>query len=354
MNNVKLRTKALADGRKSLYLDYYFEDGSRKYEFLGLYLEKDTRTNKKKNKEILEQANEILLNRILKSTKKEKTLSLMELALKKRDDMEGGTRSSYSAVIYLISKLNIGDTSIEDINKEFCIDVLKKIDKYKSCVRGKIIKSSYKWTLCAMLRGIIAYAVNQGYIEENPFKSIDVKKYLEKKIIKERCYLTEDEIEMLINTKYNENVKNMFLFSCFTGLRVSDVMKLRWENIICNGDKMHIDITIQKTQKRAIIPIIDMAKKYLPKRGSGCVFEQIGTSCIRRYIARWCEKAGITKHVTFHTARHTFATLLVTKDVPIQIISELLGHSNIKTTQIYAKVIDRKKEEAIKKLDSLF
>lgn len=171
----------------------------------------------------------------------------------------------------------------------------------------------------------------------------------------ERVFLTLDEVSRLVDAQCDyPAVKNMFLFSCFTGLRFSDVKALSWGKI----DDSMIGTTIQKTKKPIYIPISNNARRWLPERGSagsdGIVFADCpNKNTICRCIDKWAKAAGIDKHVTFHVARHTFATLSLEYGADLYTISKLLGHQRVTTTQIYAKVIDKKKEEAVNLIPDL-
>ena len=149
-------------------------------------------------------------------------------------------------------------------------------------------------------------------------------------------------------------MKNAFLFCCYCGLRYSDVSNLKWENICNINNRRFINITCKKTGMPNLIPLCNSAINYLPK--SGCypndfIFK-LNSARSSQYAMRvWSKKCNINKKITFHTSRHTFATLLYTNGADIYTISKLLGHKSISSTQIYASVIDKKKLEAVSLLD---
>lgn len=171
----------------------------------------------------------------------------------------------------------------------------------------------------------------------------------------ERTYLTFEEVTKMIDTACcYPVVKNMFLFSCFTGLRYSDVKALTWGKI----DDSMIGTTMQKTKEPVYVPISNNARRWLPDRGdaqgSDFVFSGMPTApAVNKCIDKWTKEAGIDKHVTFHCARHTFATLSLEYGADLYTISKLLGHRNISTTQVYAKIIDEKKVEAVNLIPDL-
>lgn len=170
----------------------------------------------------------------------------------------------------------------------------------------------------------------------------------------EREYLTMDEIRLLSQTHfYNEMLKRAFLFSCFCGLRHSDIAALTWENL--RKDKAgntQLHIIQQKTQEIISLPLSSEALKQLPERGKALDTERVFNGLIslgrtNEVLSRWGKDAGIQKHITFHTARHTHATMMITLGADIYTVSKLLGHTNIQTTQIYAKIVDESKSKAI-------
>ena len=174
-----------------------------------------------------------------------------------------------------------------------------------------------------------------------------------------REYLTIEELRKLIDTPCSKPVvKQAFLFTCFSGLRYSDVSKLKWGDIQTDNDgKGIIRYKQQKKKKYENLQIADEALKQLPERNGktddDTIFALSQNGLTNEILAGWVLAAGIKKRVTFHVARHTNATLLLSLGVPIETVSKQLGHSDIKTTQIYAKVIDKNKREAVSRLDGI-
>lgn len=204
-------------------------------------------------------------------------------------------------------------------------------------------------------------AERDGLIVKNPGNSIDrrLKPHAQQK---ERCYLTLEEIKQIIAVEYNykNDIKNAFLFCCFCGLRHSDVVKLTWGEIVTAPDgSTMIQTQMKKTKKLIVIPLSDNALAFLPERGkskkSDLVFpnlpDQPGNADVRLKVI--IKKAGIDKNVTFHVARHTFATLTLTYGADLYTVSKLLGHANVKTTQIYAKIVDENKRKAVNLIPKL-
>ncbi|MBK6420465.1 MAG: integrase catalytic domain-containing protein [Ignavibacteria bacterium] len=146
-------------------------------------------------------------------------------------------------------------------------------------------------------------------------------------------------------------VKRSFWFACLTGLRISDLRALTWKGV--QGAELRI--TQKKTGDDVLVPISDQARELLPERCNARPNEKVfdfpsRDDVYNRRLQWWVAKAGIEKHITSHIARHTFATLLVTQGNDLYAVQHLLGHRDIKVTQIYAKLVDVRKKLAINSL----
>ncbi|TDP00199.1 MULTISPECIES: site-specific integrase [unclassified Flavobacterium] len=165
-----------------------------------------------------------------------------------------------------------------------------------------------------------------------------------------REYLTIKELNVLAETPCEKDVlKRAALFSALTGLRHSDIQKLRWKEINLEDDMAKLHFTQKKTRGVEYMPISEQALQLCgePRLPGQLVFEDLmDPSWISRPLKKWVESAGIKKNITFHCFRHTFATLQLSSGTDIYTVSKMLGHTNVKTTQIYAKVIDEKKNRA--------
>jgi len=142
-------------------------------------------------------------------------------------------------------------------------------------------------------------------------------------------------------------VKRAFLFSCFTGLRLSDIEALTWDRIRDSGKGMQVESTQIKTGKAVYVPLSSNALAQLPERGRGRVFNLPVRYTMGEILANWVKRAGITKHITYHCSRHTYATLLLTYGANLYTVSSLLGHTDISTTQIYARIVDENKRKTV-------
>lgn len=165
-----------------------------------------------------------------------------------------------------------------------------------------------------------------------------------------REYLTIDELNILAATPCEQDVlKRAALFSALTGLRHSDIQKLRWKEISMDGNHAKLLFTQRKTKGVEYMPISEQALQLCGKPGEPeqLVFEDLpNPSWISRPLKLWVKEAGIQKNITFHCFRHTYATLQLSSGTDIYTVSKMLGHTNVKTTQIYAKVVDEKKNKA--------
>lgn len=206
--------------------------------------------------------------------------------------------------------------------------------------------------------GALNAAVRADIIPYNPFDKIaSVDKIRVPESARE--YLTIDEIKRLIATECKrENVKNAFLFSCFCGLRISDIYAITWGQITMDGEQMRLQLRMQKTKDPLYLPISEQAQKYMPQRGAAGANDKIfnlptGQSC-NNIIAEWAKAAGIEKKVTYHVSRHTFGTMMHTLGAETATIQKLMGHADIETTLIYAKIVNAKKDEAVNLVNGIF
>lgn len=169
-------------------------------------------------------------------------------------------------------------------------------------------------------------------------------------------FLTIEEVEQLHNSDYpKSDIKLSFLFSCFTGLRFNNVKNLKWKNIVKRKDRLFLNFRQVKKGSEEYLPLSTQSITYLGDRGQkeDNVFKLVTNYHVNKNIQKWAKTAGLDKHITFHMARHTFATMSLTYGVDLYTVSKLLGHSDIKHTQIYAEVIDKKREEAIDLLPTI-
>ncbi len=155
-------------------------------------------------------------------------------------------------------------------------------------------------------------------------------------------------------------VKQAYLFSCYCGLRLSDMETLRWKDIICNDGRYMIATVQQKTATPIYTPLSQNAVKWLPERKPDDSDETLVFATLpsrpttNKILKQWVEKAGIDKKITYHTSRHTFGTMMMTVGADLYTTCKLMGHADVRTTQIYAKIVDSKKIEAVDMVDRMF
>lgn len=171
----------------------------------------------------------------------------------------------------------------------------------------------------------------------------------------EREYLTIEELNKLVKTPCNNDLlKRAALFSALTGLRFSDIQKLTWNELeYVEGQGYFTKYTQQKTKGVEVLPISEQAYTLLGKKNDPTykVFNGLKYSAFNnKHLYHWIGAAGIAKNITFHCFRHTYATLQLANGTDITTVSKMLGHREIKTTQIYTKIVDRAKREAADKI----
>ncbi len=375
---VRLRTKALRNGNKSLYLDIY-SGGVRKYEYLKLYLVPEVSdAAKSANRKTLQVAEQIKAERIIalqnrgigqweeiKATSMPliKWLKLREAddqpvkkgALKARKDC----RRKVEEFLDYIHKPNIG---LDEIDKNFCEAFLSYLrNAPNKCIKKKSARCIAQNTQFNYMRGLIAAfnrAVKDGLMERNPFAEVPHEDIIKGKE-GEREFLTIEEVKKLIGTECpRDDVRDAFLFSCFTGLRISDVRTLRPGDIqtSADGSTLFINKEMVKTGGKVVVPLSKEARRWLPGKPNdeGFYFSLPCKATINRTLKLWAKAAGINKTVSYHVSRHTFATSMLTLGADIYTTSKLLGHANVRTTEAYAKIVDSKKIASVNLLDNMF
>jgi len=202
-------------------------------------------------------------------------------------------------------------------------------------------------TNALVLKSLIHKAVLDGILSQKP----DFTGLNPKRIKTQRQFLTMDEVRQLVNTDCDDRFKRPFLFSCFTGLRHSDILSLKWSDI--KDDT--IILRQKKTKEIVRIPLSENAKKFLPteKKKERVFFKFPCRDYMYRYLKEWIQAAGITKHITYHCARHTFATLILSNGADLLTTSKLLGHTNVQTTAIYTHVLDESRKKAVDSIPTL-
>lgn len=243
--------------------------------------------------------------------------------------------------------------TFEQVTVKWVEGLRRYFDSQAKTKSGNLISSGTASTYFNKVRAVINEAYTKEIITKNPLKQVKGITI----IPSDRVYLGLDEVRALVKTDCRYDIlKNAFLFSCLTGLRWSDINKLDWSEISeFNGNKR---ITFNQKKNPTKLQYLELSPQaYSLLNGfeqKGRVFQSLKYSAYMNIeLLRWAMAAGITKHVTFHTGRHTFAVSLITQGVDIYTVSKLMGHSEVKTTQVYADIIDSVRKEAMHKIPDI-
>ena len=361
---IRLRMKPLSDGSKSLYLDIY-RDGKRTYEYLKMYIIPETDNNaRKRNQVTMDAANAIKSKRIIELTNgeagienREKVFLLDWMNTYKENQAKRGKKdgNQISVTIRILKDYTGERMTMDRIDKAFCQDYLDYLmTEYRP--KGKRVSNFTLHTYYRILNGALNAAVRAEIIKVNPFTKINNSDKIRLPESK-RSYMTIEEVRALIATPMNnEAVKSAYLFSCFCGLRVSDIVGLKWKDVFVDRGQYRLAVSMQKTKEPIYLPLSPEALKWMPERGDKTADDHVFDlpSGINQLIKPWAKAAGISKRFTFHTARHTFATMMLTLGADLYTVSKLLGHTSVKMTQVYAKIVNKKKDDAVNLTNGLF
>lgn len=364
----RLRKRKRASGRTALFIDYY-HNGKRSYEYLNLYLIPEvTREDKNKNKETLRLAEAVLAKRLVEIQNErfgfEDGFKLdvnffayyAKLCEQRHGEMSRGNWGNWLGAFEHLKLYCSEDTTFRDVTPEFVQgfkDFLNKATylrdarkRAKTTRNSKPLSSATKASYFNKLRACLNQAFDEGIIPRNPMRGIEGFKIEDR----ERVYLTFDELKAMAKTECRYPVlRDAFLFSCLTGLRKSDIEKMTWGEVRQQGEFTRIVFRQKKTGSQEYLDINPQAVEYMGRRGDAedKVFPRFSYSNFYLYeLKSWAMRAGVNKNITFHSGRHTFAVLMFDLGADIYTVQKLLGHREIHTTQIYAKVMDKKKQEA--------
>jgi integrase len=356
---IKVRHKFLRDGkRRTVYLDFY-ERGRRRLEYLGLYLT----GNRVQDKETLRLAENIAAKRRLEFANDQHGFVM---ATKQEADCVAycrklgeskrvlNTRLVWKNAVNQLEAFSGGPVQFSRVNHSF-------LEAFKEYLL-KDLNPNSAGVYLSRIKTACRQAVKDGILPRNPAADISIKKRRTR-----REYLTLEELQRLAQTPCsNEETKQAFLFSAFTGLRYSDVRALTWQKVRPANGSFVLEFTQVKTGDVETLPMSDQAVAILREQTNakvsprivsevapGVVFRLGAQQSIDKALRQWVKRAGIEKRISFHCARHTFATLGLTCGVDLYTMSKLLGHRDIASTQIYAKIIDKKKLEAVAMLPTL-
>ena len=367
---VHLRKKKIANGKESLYLDFYppIKGGDGKLtrrEYLNKYLYENPKNTdeklhnrensiiaegikNKREKEILNEQDGIFNTQ----NKKRDFLEFFDNLCEKRKESKGNYGNWLSALQYLRAFTG-GKCKMGDLTEEFC-------NKFKefllhtnrlNTVKGLMLAQSSAVSYFNKFRCSINEAYESRLLNENPLRHVKGIKQKESK----REFLTQEELQLLAKTECDLlPLKKVALFSALTGLRWGDISKLKWADVQLTESGYFIHIIQKKTTDVIMHPISETAVKLLGEQSdtNEVIFEGLKyTDSNNDKIKRWVLRAGIHKKITLHNFRHTYATLLLNNGVDIYTVSKMLGHKKIETTMIYAKVLSETKVKAANIID---
>jgi integrase len=365
---ITLKERKLKSGNVSLFIEYYKgsktnNDGKRRHirdrEYLKMFLIQNPKNagEKKKNKETLALAEKILAIKQaeyyqgrfdIKNTAKGKKRFLdffKEQAETKIDSVKN--YGNWTATLLHLERCISANTIFDEVDEEFVNRVRKYFDKDARTKSKLPLALNSKYSYYNKFKASLRAAFNEGYLSINYASKTKSFEQAES----QREYLTFQEVRKLSNTncKY-EVLKRAFLFSCLEGLRWSDINKMTWSEVRDEEkDVSRVNFRQQKTDGVEYLYISQQARDLLGERKdpNDRVFVGLKYSAVyNNEIVRWCNRAGISKHITFHSARHTNAVLLLENGADLYTVSKRLGHREIRTTAIYAKIKDEKMKEA--------
>lgn len=384
---IELREKPLADGNKSLYLDIYHE-GLRTQEFLGLYLVPEVNAQTKKlNANAMRRALIVRFERLLhpdtirlpgvkggeRSVLVEARIRTLAQWLDRYEELMDESEVSPSIMKQVrrmneivrayLSHIRRPAMQLHSIDREFIRGFLSWLRRDyrsgRSTVNPQPLSDASLHQYQVRLNCILNRAVREGLLKSNPFYSLaKVERYKVPPVSRE--YLTAEELMRFLAVGTDgKATQQAFGFASFTGLRKSDIAALMWLNVTTIGGSRCLSLRMKKTREPIVIPLGRMALRYLPEKPEGAlptdlVFNlptntAIQTSC--KWIAK---RAGIDKNVSFNTSRHTYATLTLEACHDIKMVSKLLGHKSVLTTQVYAEVQMASKVKAVNNVNGNF
>ena len=375
-SSITLRQRTLPSGRTTLYLDIIC-NGRRKVESLKLFLIPETsRADKQKNKETLKLAEAIRAKRVVEVQNKEFGFKsdfaedtnfydyYVAITEKRLGTESRGNWGNWRSCLKHMEKYDpsIKKRTFADITQDWVQGFRDYLEKeacawgcdYRERIKDHPLSKNSKLSYFNKLRACLNQAMEERIIQTNPIVGVERFKEAEGT----RMYLTIEEVKTLAQTECEyPNIKRAFLFSCLTGLRRSDVLRLKWGDIHKQDGYTRIIFTQKKTGGLEYLDISAQASELLGERGkpNENVFTDIHSpSCTNEAIKRWVLRAGINKEITFHCARHTFAVMMLDLGTDIYTVSKLLGHRELSTTQRYAKVLDKNKQKAVSKIPDIF
>jgi len=366
--NVTLRHKKLSSGRESLYLDIYLPDQSQKRikEYLKLYIYSRPKDKEERyqNKETLLLAESIAAKRLIRLQEEtygfKKTFAIganfigyFEEQATKRYQSKGNY-GNWDSVLKLLIKFEGDIIPFAKVDEKWLQSFKDYLQNKARTKSNNLLSQNSCYSYFNKVKACLKQAHREKMIPNNPAESVSGFKQAET----QREFLTFEELQLAAKAECEiPKLKTAFMFSSLTGLRWSDIQKLVWAEIQhSEAQGSYIRFTQQKTDGVETLPISEQARNLLGEKDepNERVFKGLKYSAWHNMkLTQWMMRAGINKNITFHCARHTYATLQLTLGTDIYTVSKLLGHKDLKTTQVYAKIIDEKKVEAANKIPDL-
>ncbi len=376
---VKLRLKKITGDRHSLYLDYYPpvvhpDTGNlTRREFLGFYLfdKPTTASEKQHNKDTVQRAEHIRMmhdNQLNKpeiyteaekqqlKIKEKGEQSFVEYFLKLTQQRQTTNHDNWVSAYHYLFKFTKGKLKFTDLDEKFCNDFKHYLCTTPSNKSTKaLLSQNSAFSYFNKLKAALKQAYRDGILQYDLNVRVDRLKEAESK----RNFLTLEELNNLVKAECPDIVlKNAAIFSALTGLRYSDIEKLVWDEVeYTAGQGYSLNFRQQKTRGVEYLPIADQAHGLMGEPGlpTAKVFKGLKYSATMNvHLLTWLNSAKITKKITFHCFRHTYATLQLFNGTSLYTVSKMLGHREIKTTQVYAKIIDQTKRDATDKIKLTF
>ncbi len=344
--SITVRKYLLKDSkREALYLDIY-NRGERDRESLGMYLtgdrEQDSQTRKlaeliasKRRLELAEKGYNI------RTTRRQggDFVSHMKKIAEKKNYHDAGV---WRRAVAHLTAYGGASITFRQLTPTF-------VEGFKNRLL-ETLKPGSAWAYWRKIVSGCRRAVDDGILSQNPTARIKFRKPEA-----EREFLTPEEVQQLAATPCpSAEVREVFLFACYCGLRWSDLKALTWDQVRVNGDELEIVLVQAKTDEPVRVPLHKTAVAILEGRTrEGLVFKMPAQQTFDKAVRRWTKAAGLTKVVSIHVARHTYATMLLNQGVDLYVVSKLLGHRSLETTKVYVKLLDASKRRAVDKLPSL-
>lgn len=383
-DNPKLKEKTLSDGQISLYLEYYLGYSKqydeekdkevvkiiRKKEFLNLYIWQAPRTplERQQNRETLELAKKIRFER-----EQELKAGKLGYRLDKKDSInfldyfqnyiDNYQKKDVRVIMMALAKFKAFLAKKHPIYANFIKPnnlnrdlILEFVEHLQSICTGEGAH-----TIFQRFKKVIKYAEEHDVIHKNPCNGITCK--IDDQVIK-KDILSLEEIENLLNTRYqgeNTEIRKAFIFCLYTGIRFCDVVVLRFSNVDYSNRLLSFEQNKTSGHSKAsnvVIPLNDglislIGPPSSPDNTDEVIFKLPSHTMCLKALRHWTARAGITKHITWHCARHSFAVNILNNGANIKTVASLLGHSGLKHTEKYTRAVDKLKEDAINSLPEL-